>query len=338
MNQVISTPDDHGRELAEFTKGGMLSAETQKKLSLAITTLGGMKQVSTPVGQRHFSRIDTMLTLKSPSPANQARECLHALDKAWSHIREDFHRFREMSAQVKLRRAKLNKKLKECPDDEDDKAIVEAECYLEQTQIDALESELKAGEEKFRNALKKATVQADSYALICKNAGKESFTEADFAHEEAIYLLKSAWWHAVQAFTTTDVRNKTWRESTSGKKMNPRNTMQIDLEEEVTLYFKGLGIGESTVKEEVAGIEGQRNMHEMHFQFADEGVRQPFRPYFEAWLDKMAQKYAPTVLALMKTQGLERLRRMDSMITPTNDDKGGPGDSLNMARPNITKI
>ncbi len=324
MNEIIRVSN----ELAAFTERGLMSPEDQKKLSLAVSTLGTMKQVSTPIGKRHFSRIDKMLSMKNPTPASQARDCLYALDAAWTHIRGDFHKYREMHAQVKLLRAKLNKRLKEAPEDEDDKAIVEAECYLEEIKIQSLESELAAGEEKLKGALGKAKVQSDQYALICKNAGKEQFTEEDFSREEAAYLIKSAWWHAIQVFVTVDVRNAKWREK-ENKPEQVRKGTQMELEEDVLLYFKGLGIDEGTVKSEVALIEAQRVMHERHYELADEGVRQPFRPYFEAWLEQMALKYVPNAMAVMKAQGMERIRNTDALITPTNDDKGtGSGGLL----------
>ena len=176
MNQIIVQAEVVSKELSILVDSKLMTVDAQQKLAVAVATAQTMKVSSTPVGQRHFNKIDTMLSLKNPTPAGQARECLAVVDGLWASVRGDFHRFREMHLQVKVLKARLNKRRKEIAgfDDEDDRTIAEAECNLDQAKIDTMEAELNANVGKFQNVLAKATAQSDRYALICKQAGKAS--------------------------------------------------------------------------------------------------------------------------------------------------------------------
>ena len=325
------------KELTIFVEHKVLSPADSVKLSAAVAVATTMKSVSTPVGQRHFGKIDALISLKNPTPAGQARECLSVLDRMWGTLRVDFHKFRQMHLKAQVMKARLAKRAKAAAGDD----IEEAECALEQAEIDALESELSVHLPEFQGALTQATAQADRYAAICTKAGKENFTDEDFRDEEATYLIKSAWWHACQVFKSFDRRNKYERaksEARAKAKAGGNDALadqlaaqaaapfiSTDVPEEVLIYFSGLGISEAEVKQEVADLEGQRGIFERN-QVLSEGARQPFRPYFEAWLVRMAAKYKDRALEVAKTTGMEQLRRINQLVTPTDHDEGGPGD------------
>lgn len=329
MADLIPRQEAVSKELAVFVDNKLMSPEDCAKLSVALVAALSLKQNSTPVGQRHFGKIDALISLKNPTPAGQARECLAVLDRMGSTLRGDFHKYRQMHLQVQVRKAKLKKRIEGAAGDE----IEEAECALEQAEIDALESELAVHLPEFQAALTQATAQADRYMAICTKAGKE-FGEEDFRDEEATYLIKSAWWHACQVFKSFDRRNKWEREKTKSDgtahgdfwaDFKAKDFISTDVPEEVLIYFQGLGITEVEVKQEIAELEGSRAMFERNQQLS-EGARQPFRPYFEAWLVRMAGKYKDRALAAVKTTGMEQLRRINSLVAPTDRDEGGPGD------------
>ena len=327
---LIPRQEAVSKELTIFVEHKVLSPADSVKLSAAVAVATTMKSVSTPVGQRHFGKIDALISLKNPTPAGQARECLSVLDRMWGTLRVDFHKFRQMHLKAQVMKARLAKRAKAAAGDD----IEEAECALEQAEIDALESELSVHLPEFQGALTQATAQADRYAAICTKAGKENFTDEDFRDEEATYLIKSAWWHACQVFKAFDRRDKWERAKTKSdgtragdfkEEREARKFLSLDVPEEVLIYFSGLGISEAEVKQEVADLEGQRGIFERN-QVLSEGARQPFRPYFEAWLVRMAAKYKDRALEVAKTTGMEQLRRINQLVTPTDHDEGGPGD------------
>ena len=325
------TPQD----LTLLAESGMMTTEVQQQLAVATTGIAAMKNASSPVGGRHFARLDSIISVKFPSPVNQARDVLNDLDAVWSNASDEFHRYRQMAFDVKLRRAKLNIQRKKKSDDEDEQIVNDAECELEQAKIDALEAQLANGKGKLTDTINKATHQSEKYKLLCKKAGVESFTEADFLKEEVEYLVRTAWWHAGQGFSTVDTRGDDLR-----RKDKPRDKMShkeqvahdakirresfaVRVPMDVGIYFEALGITKQEVRTELAAIDEQRRLysqmygsHEHPPTFADSG-------YMESWLQQMVTKYSARVMTNLKEHGPDRLKRLQSIISPTNDDKGG---------------
>lgn len=339
MSRDLSIPV-HNQDLAILVESGMLTVETQRQLSTAVQAIPALKN-ATPPGKRHFSRIDSMLSVKSPSPVNRARDVLSDLDSLWSGASDEFHHFRQMMFDIKLRQAKLNIKRKRILKDEDEQVISDAECDLEQSQIDALKAKFSVGQAKLTDVIAKATQQSERYAFICKDAGVEQFSADDFLKEEAEYIIKTAWWHAGQTFRSVDARgggerkkDKPLSEMTPAEQANYhakiRRSMTMRVSQDVGVYFELLGISKAEVKTELGWIEGQRHLFNEQYQnhecsppeFCDSG-------YFESWLQTTTTKYLDRVLTNMKQHGPERFKRLQSIITPSDKDQGeGTGAEL----------
>lgn len=329
-------PELH-RELTMLQESSLITAEQQRALVQASGGLQRMQATSTPVGKRHFNRIDTLLAVRAPTPVSQAREALATLGEVWDGLSGDFHRYREMYFEVKLRKAKLAKRRKEIGGlDGDDATIAEAEAHLEQARIDALEATMAKGHATLQAAMTTATAASQKYALICKAAGKEEFTDDDFLAEEVDHTLKSAFWHASQQFRETDTRDK-WDRPTFVAKTRAdehalkyggrlsdgsytsgyKKTARIDIETEVKLYFESMGVSWPEVarelSERLASAEGSA-------MFKNTQAENETR--YHQWLERMAVKYRPRALEQIRQHGRSRLDRVAKLLSPTDSEKG----------------
>lgn len=339
MNGLIAAPQAH--DLAILTESGLITEETQRQLSVATTAAAAMRK-STPVTERRFSRVDMLLSVKSPSPANRARDILGDLNDLWEGAGVEFHKFRQMAFSVKLRKAKLAAKLKKPP--QDDPEVFEAECELEQAEIDAVQATLASGQSKVMAVIERATQKAQQYETLLLTSGVKEFTEDDFLRDEIEYLIKTAFWHAGQTFKTVDARGAAYRkahelppnatdaEKAAHRRKAEREGMSIRVSMDVGTYFELLGITKAEVKTELAWIDQQRKMFDRQYtehecaqpEFADSG-------YFEAWLQTTTHKYRDRVLASFKDQGSDRFKRLQQIIKPTDSD-GGYGSGEEMSR------
>jgi hypothetical protein len=334
------------RELAPMIERGIVTQEQVKTLAVATTSLQAMKKVATPVGERHFSRIDTMLAVRNPSPISEARDLLTSYAKAWDGLAEDFHKFRVMFFDARLRRAKAVKKRQEaeaCKDDAQ-RAVLEAEAELEMAEVDRLEATVMSGQTRLKAAVEKATDCSAKYALVLQKAGKEELTEADFAADEAEHYLKSAWWHAAQVFQLVDARDALDRAKTQARdnsrreqfraENKARQTSDVVVQDEVLLYFHSLGIQEHEVKADLRALEDQR--YNFNMMLTSNDRHRSFRDHFEGWLSRTVAKYIDRTKAQMAAQGPERLRRIQSLINPDAADAGAGPDVAAIKRGKLT--
>lgn len=326
------------QDLTLLTESGLLSAENQKALTLASASIPAMRDASTPVGERHFARTDSVLAIRSQSPIDQARDVLSSLDKLWSGASGEFHRLRQIHFEIKLRQVRINSTKKKMDKlNGDDLEIAEAEVALSEAEMDGLIASVSQGQDKLQGVITKAVAQSQRYTELCVAAGVASFTADDFMRDEVSYLIKTAFWHAGQTFSTVDGRDKWERLKAEGKKppktrgeefgrvLKAREHMSVRVSMETGMWFEALGISKAEVTAELKDIEQQK------FQFDRGYAGNPDPPsffeYFEVWLKQLAIKYAGRVLAAVKTHGPDRLKRLQSIITPVETDVGKGGGS-----------
>ncbi len=337
-----------GRELATFVETGLMTVDQQRTLSIATKNLAIMKQVSTPSTGRHFSRIDTMIAIRLPTPVSRAREVLSTLADTWDSMSGEFHTFREMYFDARLRRAKLNSKRKLLGDPElgdDERIILEAEIELENARIDKIEAEVARGQAKLQGQVAKATAASDQYAALLTSSGKAEFTEEDFRAEETDYYLQSAWWHASQVFGVNDIRNK-WKrpqgepenqKQEAERKREERKYRRIEVKHDTVLYFRGLGISQVEIEAELADLLGQRESFDMVNQTMSHNSNpQSFAGHFESWIKRTADKYRHRVVAAIG-KDYDKLKRISSIIDPEQADKGTGGDVKELGRRGMTE-
>jgi hypothetical protein len=353
------------RQLAALASTGLINPEQQRALSVATTNLDVMKRVATNPGERHFGRIDLMMSVKAPTPIAQAREVLSELNAAWEGMSTDFHHFRKLFFKGKAALARLAGKKRQAAalrarieagegdaaDLEDQAIILDAECEYDQAEIDELQHDVAVGQAKLQTKLTQANAQSTAYALICSAAGKESFTEDDFLQEELDYYLKAAWWCASEQYKEMDIRDESerakrderWaqveredgkRAAAFGKKQEMRRDghSRIQLSKEVRLFFEGMSVDQATVAKEIKGLLAQREGFAVFERSSIGGMGSPngyapqdFMPNFLSWLDRMVVAYRGQAMAAYKTQGRERLKRLAALLDPA-DKEYGVGD------------
>lgn len=284
------------RQLAALVSTGLISPEQQRSLSVATTNLDVMKRVASNPGERHFGRIDLMMSVKAPTAIARGREVLAQLSEAWEGMSHDFHHFRKRFFEGKAALAKLSAKRRKvetlraragtegnAAELEDEATILEAECEYEQSIIDEIQHDVAVGQAKLQGKLKIANEQSQHYALICREAGRDpdagGFTEDDFLQEELDYYLKSAWWCASEQFQEVDIRDAIDRKkrdahyaamagmpgmderAIDAKKradMRRNGHSRIQVPREVILFFEGMGVTQQVIKHEVGVLNGQR--------------------------------------------------------------------------------
>lgn len=337
-----------GRELATFVETGLMTVDQQKALTVATQNLQVMKQVSTPAAGRHFNRIDTMLAVRMPSPVSQAREVLSTLATTWESMSGDFHKFRELYYEARLRRAKANQKRKLLDDPdltEDDRTILSAELDLEGAKIDKIEAEVGKGQAALQGQVAKATAASDQYAALLTSSGKAEFTEDDFRAEETDYYLQSAWWHASQVFSVADMRNKwnrpkgeaTHPDQDAARKREERLYRRVNVKHEIVLYFQGLGISQPEIEAELAALLGQRESFDMANEtMSGNSNPQSFAGHFEGWIKRTALKYRDRAVTAIG-KDYDRIKRIAAIIDPGQEDKGSGGDVKDLGRRGMTE-
>lgn len=348
---VVKTQAAVASELEAYVSTGLITPETQQALSTAVGGAVALKQVATPVGKRHLERIDTIISTRIQSPVGRARETLQTISGGWEDMRSDFHKYRELFFDVKLRRARVTKLRKQADQaqDEDDRVILGAEADLAQAQLDKLASDVAAGEAILQSAVNKVTKASETYKLICSEAGKE-FTEEDFLDEEIASYLQAGFWHAAKTFTMIDIRHAEDRaferkhEYKDAKQFNSREGETIDrhknraaywrpvVKEDIVAFFQALDVPEIVVKREMMALEEQRH----NFDLANGRQPQSFAPRMDAWVQRMAAQFLPGVKALVAKYGHERLKRAASILAQDPGESGDAGSVENKARRGLT--
>ncbi len=334
------------QELTAFVDYKLITIEQKQMLTVAADNLQRMKVSSTPIGERPLNKIDVMLSARDPSPVSKARDALTTFSGSWERISQEFHRYRKMVFEARLRRAKLNKRkndLEKLKLSEDDRAILEAEIDLESAELEAQESEIARGQTTMKADILAATTASEQYAVICKAAGKESFTEADFRKDEVIYFLKSAWWYASKVFRTIDRRDE-WtrpREPPANRReayqqlMKARENRQIKIKNEVALFFQSLGISQNDIETELLVILRMRDAYDRSLQ--DQTPLEPFSGYFDSWIQTTANKYQDRAMAALEKDGFSAIKRLSKILNPDPDDEGDDGNVGKMRRGMITE-
>jgi hypothetical protein len=316
-NKALSTHVDtpEAKELIAMTKAGLLPAEIQQTLIVATSNLADMREVATPVGERHFNTIDTTLSVRHSTPVSKARECLTQLGEAYDLVRTDYHKFRKIFLEVNLAKAKIKKMELELEGQKGvDVEILEAEILLEHAKIEELESEVSYGERQLKTTIAKATTHAENYEAILKDSGKESFTKDEFEAEEFKYYARSAWYHASIVFNMNIIV------TSPGATPIPK----LDMGDEVVLYFEGLGITRAEIEKELGALSAQR----LNFDLAHGGTHaQSFEDHFNGWLDRTVEKYLKRIEAAARSGGIERVQRISKLIDPNETTEvEGMGD------------
>ncbi len=340
------------RELAALVETRLITPEQQRSLAVATTNLSRMKTTSTPAAGRHFAKIDAITSVKGASPIAQARECLAGLANSWEGLSEDFHKYRKLHMEAKLLRARIVKARKalDAIVDDDDRAIAEAELDLEEARAAELEAQVAKGATALQDRISAATARSDQYALICKQAGKEEFTEADFRAEEIDYFLRTAWWHAAQVYEVVDTRDE-WsrdydamgeriqeldpnlprgkmREARGLQRRNAMKHSQIRFKQELLLYFQGLGVQEHEIEAQIRRLLSMRE----GFDLVPRNNGRDFTNHFEGWLNNCVAEFRSRASAAITQHGFERLKRIATMLDPDEDDGGTHGDVKRMGR------
>ncbi len=348
---VVKTQAAVASELETYVSTGLITAETQKALSIAVGGAVALKQVATPVGKRHLERIDTIISTRIQSPVGRARETLQTIAGGWEDMRADFHKYRELFYEVRLRRARITKLRKQADQaqDEDDRVIMGAEADLAQAQLDKMASDVAAGEAIMQSAVNKVTKASETYKLICSEAGKE-FTEEDFLDEEITSYLQTGFWHAAKTFTVIDVRHGEDRaferkhsyadekhfQSRKGQAKDRADNRDAYwrpvMKEDILAFFQALDVPEAVVKREMMALEEQRH----NFDLANGNQPQSFAPRMDAWVQRMAAQFLPGVKALVEKYGHERLKRAASLLAPDPGDSGDAGSVENKGRRGLT--
>lgn len=296
-------------DLTLFTQSGLISTEAQEKLTVATQAVSVMKTAGAlPTGERHFSRADSILSVRNPSPVAQARDVLSALDNVWSGASTEFHRYRKMFFDVKLKTAKLSLKRKKPPSDPDEMLVFEAECEADQAEIDSLQTQLAEGQAKIQGTLDKASELSGKYALL------GNFSADDFMREEVVYLIKTAWWHAGQTFQKIS------------RVIEREKHISFRVGHDVGVYFEALGIFPGEVKKELEDIAQQKDAFDRGYNMHPNPPS--FLPYFESWLKQVAERYTSRVMDTVKKHGPEKLKRIQSIIKPTDADVGKPSGTI----------
>lgn len=311
-------------DLTLLTEQGLLTQENQKALTVAAASIPAMRDGS--VGDRHFKSVSSVLSIRSNSPIDQARDVLATLDHLWSGASTEFHRLRKMHFEIKLQQVKVNIKKKNADKGSpDDREVTEAEVALVEAEIDGLMAEAMVGQERLKGVVTKAVAQSQKYQELCTTAGVESFTADHFLRDEVGYLIKSAFWHAGQTFKVVDGRDTKERGKDKGmsdfdrrRKARKFSAPRVDMNTGV--WFEALGISKGEVLAELRDIEQQKE--ELSRAQSGWPWGTDFYPYFEIWLTKMEQKYAQRVMDSVKKQGPDRLKRLQTIITPTDADRG----------------
>jgi hypothetical protein len=329
----------HARELTTLNETGLINVEQGRALAQATTQWNVLKAVTgaTKDGRpapRHFTKVDRLLAARIPTPAGQARQLLAQIGSQWETLSGDFHRFREMYMEAKLKRAELNKKARLITEQigkgelhPDDVAIEEASIQLQGAQIDRLEAEVTRGQSTLKAELATMTDRSVRYQALLTTAGKTEFTKDDFEAEEVDYLLKSAWTVAAQVYGAMPILKANGR---------PSHLKRIVVPHEIELYFGNLGITPDQLKNEFRDLQLQRESFDMLQRgvdahgFAevaqnDGTVRHRFADQFDNWIVRMAAKYRGQIMQAVKQHGMDRLTAIQEIIDPPSDrGKQGP--------------
>lgn len=312
-------------DLSIFVQSGVLAAEAQKQLTTAVAAVAQVRRVSPP---RHFERINRELQARLPSAISRARDVLGDLDEVWRGATKQFHKYRQMLFDMRHRQAKLALKRKQALEatSDEERAVAEAECDMEQAIIDGLAAELAEGEGEVKQVLADAAKQAERYTAL-----GVTITEQDLLRDEAEYLVKSAFWHAAQVFKVIDLREPGARTVTTDSgvkktKMPGHNEIAIHTPATLRSYFQALGILGSDVEAALRDLSQQRAAYMRMY----EGHRRP--PEFThtfSWMQGLATKYAPHVLKLIDANGMGWLKRVQQMVEPTSANAGGDAHDKN---------
>lgn len=290
------------RELSAFVQAGLLSEGEQRQLSTAVTSAVVMTTVVKPDAQRHLGRINTLLAVRQDTPISRARETLVELGASYDQVRADFHKYRKMVAEVRVLRAKAQKAR------EGGDPVQVAEADLFDIQADELESLVAEGSRTFRAAMERITSLSNTYALTCKKAGKETFSEDDFKNEELGYLLQSIIWHAAQ---TAESRQHTTKE------IRPQTFYKMTIPAEARHCLVELGVTEREFMADLQELQNMRGGHNALGPFVD-----AWAPKFDGWLARVTAKYLERVRASIATNGSLRLERVQKLLNPDAGDKG----------------
>jgi hypothetical protein len=352
-------------EIRALSESKLITPEQGRALTSATASLSQMTTAMTMTGgkapgERHFNRIDTLREMRLPSPIGEARNILHSMAASWGSLSKDFHTYRQLFYEARLRRAKLNKKMHAAVDaaknqDDDDIAIHEAEIQLEAAEIDALEARVAKGHAELTAAISVITRKGEQYAaLVTANGGRE-FSESDFREEEITYHLTSAWWVAAESFDQVDERDqfrraeeldeinadprannrtKHWR-----ARMQEQKNSRIEITHEIILYFRGLGISEDDVRRELKALADQRFNYTLAIRPGRDGnaQREDFSAHFESWVKRTVAMYIERVrVQVAQPGGFEKLAKIMSIIDPPVDKGDQLGDVGQIKRRSIT--
>jgi hypothetical protein len=321
------------KELTSLVRAGFLTEVEQRQVSSAVSTARAMSEVATPTAARHFKTISTKLDIRLDSPVSRARECLGRVSQAWEVIRSDFHRFRKMTAEMRLKRAEAERLRAGSQDD----PVALARAELLDVEADAMEADLEVGASQFRLALEKVQAQSARFDAICQKAGKQ-FTEDDFREEEHRYVIQALLWHLAQTSKQADMRDQYERADSAARWARMREqgmdraadfreqqekvaNSKVILPSDAKRALIELGIPVREVEADVRALIGMREAHDLLGPRVDS-----FEPKFDGWIQRTSAKYVDHVRSSISVNGQERLDRIIAMLNPeaTQVDKQGP--------------
>lgn len=306
QNQLaIRTEGVESRDLVMLQESNLITEEQSKALTVASESLPLIHKFKGPE-TRQMGRHYAQLTAGKDSPVQDAIDALRELDEVWDESREDFQKYRRLYFEGRLKLAKLNKMEKKLADveDEDDHEILQAEIALERVELEALETDLAKGKRHLQNCIDKAIAASNQYKLVCKAAGKESFTEEDFKNEEIDYYVKTAFFYAAQNYRLMENQDSGMQHLAQDQRT------EVQLPREVCQYFEALGITNAEITRAIGDLEAQR----YNFRGRD------FSPYFDGWLNRTCAKYRDKVSAAMNNPA--RLNRVQQLLNPESADVG----------------
>ena len=298
------------KELTTFVENGVITPEEQAKLTTAISSASALGQVATPIAKRSLGKIESLLAIRQDTGIGRAREALINLSEGWSEMRSTWHQHRQMFFDVRLRGARIKAKRAEADQAKDDlqREVLGAEADLMQAEMDAKQSELAEAVTAMQSRVQKLNDSAASYALVCKEAGKETFTEADFQADEVKSYLSMAWWHVAHTFKE--------QHKYVGPGAPPLS--RVVVQRDALAFFKAIGLPERTIQEELARLADERRA----FDMAHGNQPQSFSERFDQWTLRMSDKYLPAAAELVSKYGIERFRRAAAIMDPDPKDVG----------------
>lgn len=321
-NNLPSTHVVLPAELIELTERKLITAEAAAALTKATAAAHAMRVVTSAPDGRPLPRLSTRLSMlpSGGTAVGRARGMLEDMGGLWESCRARFFAYRERFAETLLSRAKLKRKQRDieaCADDLD-RDVTQAEADLEAVRIQGAEAALQAEEASLKSDLARLQDHGARYAALLKSSDKDQFTEDDFRAEEVDRWCKTAWMYVANAMVPVDTRSEAARRDLPGWG-NAFAEMAVGLPEEARLFMESMGVPGQSVREELKNLADQRHAFS---SMRGPNTTDSFAMFFEGWLNRVCAKYREHFEAVIRRDGLHKMRSSMSILDPSAKDTG----------------